>query len=623
MLLNRAKWYGARLSRMSAEEIRYRAIEFARVAGLHCGEWGRRRLRRGWPPLATKSPFACASDPVLPFHDWTHFGCPVDRDALLNGTWHALGLPWAFDESPDVWRRAPDTGHVWPARSPLLIPYRDGNPFGDIRFAWEPARLQQLVALALLARDDQNARPHAIELLERELRSFWHANQPYQGIHYVSAMECALRIISVCHAVDLARKHLSRASGTWSIVVALVESHARLINARLSRFSSSGNHTIAEAVGLLYAGLLFGELHGAPDWARTAVTLLIDESRQVLADGGGIEQASWYALEVSDLLGLAVGLLRSQARLVPPPLCDAFVRSKIYLSALAAAPSALPPIGDADGGHSVCPGVTITWPSYAVPEVCSFPETGLSVIARGASRVLFDHGPLGMGPSYAHGHADALSILVTWKSVDVLIDPGTYAYFGEPEWRRYFRSTRAHNTIELSARDQARQTSLFAWSEAYRCAPAKRHDDGGVIAITSQHDGYSGLGATHQRTVMVWPDGNICVRDVLFGTAVRGRIHWHLGAPCQRSGARQVKVGPCFLTLEVPTEPRIVEGATSPIQGWRSDAFGVRAPSPVVVAELNSGACRTTFTWIGEHGWPPVEARSVAHLIGERADEPS
>ncbi|MST34736.1 hypothetical protein GHK86_18660, partial [Acidimicrobiaceae bacterium USS-CC1] len=55
----------------------------------------------------------------------------------------------------------------------------------------------------------------------------------------------------------------------------------------------------------------------------------------------------------------------------------------------------------------------------------------------------------------AHAHADALAVEVRHGGVDVLADPGTYCYHGEPAWRAYFRSTLAHNTLELGGTDQA------------------------------------------------------------------------------------------------------------------------------------------------------------------------
>ena len=47
---------------------------------------------------------------------------------------------------------------------------------------------------------------------------------------------------------------------------------------------------------------------------------------------------------------------------------------------------------------------------------------------------------------------------------ELLVDPGTYCYHGEPEWRSYFRSTRAHNTIEVDGVDQAVEAGPFMWS---------------------------------------------------------------------------------------------------------------------------------------------------------------
>ena len=60
-----------------------------------------------------------------------------------------------------------------------------------------------------------------------------------------------------------------------------------------------------------------------------------------------------------------------------------------------------------------------------------------------------------MAPLYNHGHADALSVTLSLGETPFLIDPGTYRYNGVPDWRRYFKGTRAHNTICIDEQDQA------------------------------------------------------------------------------------------------------------------------------------------------------------------------
>ena len=84
---------------------------------------------------------------------------------------------------------------------------------------------------------------------------------------------------------------------------------------------------------------------------------------------------------------------------------------------------------------------------------------------RPGSASLFDCGELGFGSIAAHGHADALSFALRAFGEDVLVDPGTYDYFTHPEWRRYFRSTRAHNTVEIDGLDQSTMDGPFLWGQ--------------------------------------------------------------------------------------------------------------------------------------------------------------
>ena len=87
-----------------------------------------------------------------------------------------------------------------------------------------------------------------------------------------------------------------------------------------------------------------------------------------------------------------------------------------------------------------------------------FADAGLTIL-RGPGEQIWcrcDGGPHGFLSIAAHAHADALSVEVRHDGVDVLADPGTYCYHGQPEWRSYFRSTLGHNTLELGGRDQSR-----------------------------------------------------------------------------------------------------------------------------------------------------------------------
>jgi hypothetical protein len=95
-------------------------------------------------------------------------------------------------------------------------------------------------------------------------------------------------------------------------------------------------------------------------------------------------------------------------------------------------------------------------------------EVGIELVSRcrhrrddcGDVHAIVDAGPFGALHS-GHSHSDTLSIVLRSGGEEILIDPGTYTYTGEPEWRDWFRGASAHNTIRIDGRDQASWLALF------------------------------------------------------------------------------------------------------------------------------------------------------------------
>ena len=114
-----------------------------------------------------------------------------------------------------------------------------------------------------------------------------------------------------------------------------------------------------------------------------------------------------------------------------------------------------------------------------------------------------DGGPHGFLSIAAHAHADALSVEVRYGGVDILADPGTYCYHGEPAWRSYFRSTIAHNTVELGGQNQSSDGGPFLWLRHANAREIDVRDVGDVAEWTAEHDGYLSLDppARHRRSV--------------------------------------------------------------------------------------------------------------------------
>ena len=114
------------------------------------------------------------------------------------------------------------------------------------------------------------------------------------------------------------------------------------------------------------------------------------------------------------------------------------------------------------------PALPVTIPGRPGQRPSRFADAGMTLLrtdGRQAPEIWcrLDGGPHGFLSIAAHAHADAMSVEVRYGGVDVLADPGTYCYHGEPAWRSYFRSTIAHNTVELNGQNQSGDGGPFLW----------------------------------------------------------------------------------------------------------------------------------------------------------------
>ena len=177
-----------------------------------------------------------------------------------------------------------------------------------------------------------------------------------------------------------------------------------------------------------------------------------------------------------------------------------------------------------------------------------------------------DGGPHGFLSIAAHAHADAMSVEVRYGGVDVLADPGTYCYHGEPAWRSYFRSTIAHNTVELDGRNQSGDGGPFLWLRHANGHEIDVVDTGETAEWTADHDGYLSLRppARHRRSVRLDRAArSITIVDEIDGGDYDVRLAFHLGPDVQAEldGSHAVLRWPAAATpgearLELPPQLR-------------------------------------------------------------------
>jgi hypothetical protein len=494
-------------------------------------------------------------------------------------------------------------------RAKLTSDVATDRPGIDIRAVWEPARLQHVTAVIAhaLSRIPHEGGAHEIgskgisgarmtELrcfVEKTLLRWIDGNDFLRGPHYLSAMECGLRI-----PVFLYGFHLLQGSGRAARerIADAIYRHAWWISRRLSLHASLGNHTLCECVGLVFAGALYIQTRQGKRWLGKAVQLLEREvAHQILPDGGPAEQSLNYHRFVLDLCWLALDFLEANGLHDCGAMKGRLQAGESFYGAFRNCEGHVPQIGDSDDGCALAPAVHARRTDHgSISSPCiHFPASGYTLF-RGIkdSLLTFDHGPLGMPPLYNHGHADALSITLSVSGKPVIVDPGTYRYNGEPPWRAYFKGTRAHNTVTVDGLDQAVQETGFIWSRPYESRVVRRleHEDGWIVE--AEHNGYARLPnpVFHRRCIGFWQGRAAVVRDSFRGRGVHGfelNFHAHPEASVDFDEPWWCVVllgAPVFVRLLVGEGMQLLCGRPDPPLGWFSDAYGRKRPTGVLQA---------------------------------------
>ena len=404
-----------------------------------------------------------------------------------------------------------------------------------------------------------------------------------------------------------------------------------------SVFTSPNTHLIGEAAALYIAGLVFRDGKQPAVWFRQGATLLAEAAeKQVLDDGVYGELSSCYHCYALDFFLQATVLAKQNGLCFPEPVPHRVQGMLQFLMHLTRPDGTLPALGDDDGGRALaldkrdyrsfqdglCLGAILyrrgdfkhqagafceealwmlgkdAWDSYRQLESrepadtqAYFSSAGYLVQRSGwgpfASHLVFDCGGLGMLTG-GHAHADALSLTLFSGDRELLVDPGTFVYNCAPEWRNYFRSTRAHNTVAIDGRDQAEQGGTFHWKTSIGSRGARTITPPGIEYAEGEHDGYRRMpqGVIHRRRLLyVPPESWIVADDFRGGGEHTFDFHYHF--PPDDGESR------LHLHL-VASQPVKMER----IDGWSSRGYGAKRAASTLRATLTGSAPVAAMTFL-------------------------
>lgn len=556
---DRLGWYGRRLSSMSAGEIVHRVGEFAQKqrARLTASGWERFDVADGPLPVFPVTLDVSSVDEAL-LARWRHLA-----EEAMAGRFRLLGVDWPQTGGHSIWHFDPVSQQEWPRNAYCFnINYRHNDRYGDIKYVWEVNRLQHLQPLAALACATGSDEIRAF--VAAEIDSWIADNPPFLGVNWSSGIELSLRAISVLVAAQLLGENAFSETQRRAIRSFLAAT-GMWINRYPSRFSSANNHLIAEAVGLFVIAAACPDLPAAKTWYKRSRQTLIEEvERQFHADGIGAEQSPTYT-------AFSLELYLTAAR-VAEECGDPF--PKCVINKLAAAGEALswfmdengevPRIGDDDEGRVIVSDpqadrLYVASILQATAHVCNkiylvppgapahlrdwvfcrsgermpaqargigarnFREGGYTVVRERIHEkrlvLIMDHAPLGYLSIAAHGHADALSVWLSYGGKALLGDAGTFLYHAGGAWRDAFRGSQLHNTLSIAGESSSLVSGAFNWK-----TKATVHDidvDCHLESFRCQatHDGYlSRFGVKHGRVLQRISPDTFTIDDRLEGT---------------------------------------------------------------------------------------------------------
>jgi hypothetical protein len=528
------------------------------------------------------------------------------------------------------------------------INYRNYDEVGDIKYIWEINRHQHIISLAkaFYLNGDRKYKNEAI----RQINDWIDSNPYKKGVNWASSLELGIRLISWAWAWMFLGSLEKDFREKW---LESIYRHCDFISGNYSLYSSANNHLIGEAAGLFIAATVWPFIKKSDQWREKSREILIEEiENQTFQDGVIKEQAVSYHQFILDFFILA-GLLGEKNGIAFPASYWKRVEKMIgFLLAIMDKNGNIPDIGDSDDGF-----VVILNEEYNFNPYKSLLATGAVLFNRGDFKTkaetfdeksfwlmgpdgwskfnnleagtvkpakafheggyyilkdcegtddevisIFDCGPLGYQSIAAHGHADALSFTLNIAGKPVLIDPGTYEYHAKKEWREYFKSTSAHNTIRVDSESQSVSGGSFIWIKKAQASLIKYESTEEYDIVAGEHNGYARLRdpVLHARE-MIMDKKNAVIK--IYDRISAEKRHYieqffHFSRECSvtRTGKCQWRVvrgaSGILMNIDSKLNTKATMGSVEPIMGWQSWRFDVKAPAYTIINSMEAvGSC--------------------------------
>ncbi|MHB0877081.1 MAG: alginate lyase family protein [Anaerolineae bacterium] len=456
----------------------------------------------------------------------------------------------------------------------------------------------------------------------------------------------------------------------WLVFLSGIHDHGEFLMTHFSNHKRCSNWLTMETTALFQVGVMFPEFKRAADWKQLGYRRLTHEVRyQFDHFGVHMERTPVYHLVAANafLQGYRIATLNGIP--VPPYMLPVLEQAAEYLMRLAKPDFSLPMVGDADRDSlldrhadvSLYEGMNNSTDAIDLNEIRAFfrvmaditerkdfrwlatgrregappvthnfcmPDPGFHVLRSGwgpdDSFVMLSGTNLERGENRAHSHFDAAHMELQVRGQDILVDTGRFIYSNcaWQDWRNYFYSPNAHNTVAVddhlvgTAPDTALNIrTVRTW--LHRCDQSPEAD-----LLEVSHNGYAYLEQPvfHLRRVLYVKPGVWLLDDVLTGMGEHEyRLHFNF-APGTLTPTTGLAYSYSRDGVTVSLTPLLADGLSAAVLegmdeegqrgGWVSYGYHKRVPAPQLTY-TRQGAVPTRFlTAIVDQAHPAAVAIS-------------
>jgi hypothetical protein len=507
---------------------------------------------------------------------------------------------------------------------------RSGKELGDIKFTWESARFCWAVNLAqaYLLSGDAVYEAKFWDLLLR----FTKNNPPFQGPNWVSAQECAVRILTASFALSIFYRSNDLNDTRKKMALEFLVINARRIQLTLpySR-AQNNNHLLLEGAGLFTAGSILQVFEESPHWKSLGWKIIQSALKDQIDGNGDYCQHSmnYHRFMLQASLWINYVLAENGQRFPEEILEKLRLATTWYSRQIDCESGKAPNFGSNDGAWLFPLGSVEFSDHRPTAQAACLAYFGKPFLPKGA----FDEFAEWMGvvnsvkdqklpiPAEIDSYhrigvdndwavirttryknrpfqADQLHLDLWNGGENILLDAGTYSYNAAPPWENSLAGTIVHNTAMIDGKDQMTRASRFLWLDWAQAKLISRESD----LCEAYHDGYRGIGVQHTRRVHRQSAGLWEIRDIFSGQPSKSKheviIQWLLPDGVFDFegnildlflGKKSIKINSMEMQGDNPFPGKVQliragelisgEGQAPEICGWYSPTYGQKIPA--------------------------------------------